>query len=52
MKKLLSVEQIDNLQEIGITFGLEEDAEELEFAKQSILLYSQIPMQEEEEMEI
>ena len=48
MKKLLSVEKIDNIQEIGITFGLEENAEELEFAKQSMLLYSQVPVQENE----
>lgn len=40
MKKLLNAEDDDEVEEIGIFYNLEDQADELEMAKKSILLTS------------
>lgn len=42
MKKLLFAQDIDEIDEIGITFGLDENSDELSMAKDSIKFYNKI----------
>ncbi len=43
LKKLISAEDEEEVEEIGIDFCLEDNADELELAKESILFYSRAP---------
>ena len=45
MKKLVMAETEEELTEIGICFNLDQDAEEMKMAKESVLMMSQIPKQ-------